>query len=72
MLDFLQATQLKGQDPSSAQEIYNSVTLTSAAPWKTEPRAKTAVAWKTRSYLTLMSAVNVNKKRQLKTSYIPL
>lgn len=63
ILDLMQATQLKGQDPSSAHEIYNSVTLTSAAPWKTEPRAETAVAWKMYSHLTLMSVANVNIKR---------
>lgn len=57
MLDFPQATQLKGQNPSSTQEAYNSLTLTSAAPWKTEPRAETAAGWKVNSYLTLMSLV---------------
>lgn len=61
-LDFLQATQLKGQDPSPAHKIYNSLTLTSAAPWKTEPCAKTAVACKMYNCLTLMPVEGVNKR----------
>lgn len=63
MLDFLQASQLKGQDPSPTQEIYNSLTFTSAAPWKTESCSKIAVACKMYYCLTLMSMVDVNKKR---------
>lgn len=61
-LDFLQATQLKGQDPSPGHEIYNALTLTSAAPRKTEPCAEIAMACKMYNCLTLMSVLDVNKR----------
>lgn len=61
-LDFLQATQLKGQDPSPGHKIYNSLTLKSAGLWKTEPCAKIALACKMYNCLTLMCVVDVNKR----------